>query len=765
MPSLTRPSPTSHPFQRWIDLAPNRAMSPHLSDDSSLLHLDPWISRFRRLETLGEPLEDRSPFSNDGHRVIKEHYGSTGCVNALDWEQGRQERLASAGDDTKICIWTPGLDRLDNPNEPSSDSPFLGYGLSDVIDTGHRANIFGVKWAPENENRLFSCAGDSTVRVYDLSLATNSSLSTSTVYPPPPASTSSSSPSANWIHRPWSHHESASACTTVLRCHSDRVKRISTESSPDVFLTCSEDGTVRQHDLRQPHACRRTTRPNRPSTGSETGQGRVWDDSSATTTCPAPLADYSASVSAGGRYGRGIALYSLTVSKLRPHLFVVAGTSPFAYLHDRRMARRPMLREWGVAPRPERVTECVRRYGVPRRDGLGGFIDAHVVATKISPDDARDLIVSYSEAGIYRFDLLGDTYSEAVLGKEEVGGKQEEGDERGTTRVDETQGPGHETRQQRFEKGQEKREDEIGDPSRREDRRERDALVGQCDEDDADEEMELVPSVVDEGAGARQATRTAMVETEDDEDEEDDESDDVGDDEEEDRDDSDFGPKSDMDEDDVADALASDPSSSSSNAARRTLASVEYPHSDAPVVAPTLEYTGHANSQTVKDVNFAFKGSAVVSGSDDGNFFVWDKDTAECRAIFHGDSSVVNVLAPHPRLPLLAVSGIDPTVGIYGPSMDLERVRRENKVGEFETIKRRNASRLGGGGASSLRGAMINPALLSFLATRTGLAFGEEEDGDGHGEGGGGRGGAGVRIFFEDPEAPGERRAAECLVM
>jgi len=31
-------------------------------------------------------------------------------------------------------------------------------------------------------------------------------------------------------------------------------------------------------------------------------------------------------------YGPGLSLYSLTISKLRPHLFVVAGTSPFAYL-------------------------------------------------------------------------------------------------------------------------------------------------------------------------------------------------------------------------------------------------------------------------------------------------------------------------------------------------------------------------------------------------------------------------------------------------
>ena len=42
----------------------------------------------------------------------------------------------------------------------------------------------------------------------------------------------------------------------VLSCHHDRTKRIATENSPFLFLTVSEDGTVRQHDLRRPHRCR-----------------------------------------------------------------------------------------------------------------------------------------------------------------------------------------------------------------------------------------------------------------------------------------------------------------------------------------------------------------------------------------------------------------------------------------------------------------------------------------------------------------------------
>lgn len=54
----------------------------------------------------------------------------------------------------------------------------------------------------------------------------------------------------------------------------------------------------------------------------------------------------------------------------------------------------------------------------------------------------------------------------------------------------------------------------------------------------------------------------------------------------------------------------------------------------------------------------------MVSGSDDGNFFVWDKSSANLRGVYEGDGRVVNVIEGHPSLPLLAVSGIDTTVKV-----------------------------------------------------------------------------------------------------
>lgn len=54
----------------------------------------------------------------------------------------------------------------------------------------------------------------------------------------------------------------------------------------------------------------------------------------------------------------------------------------------------------------------------------------------------------------------------------------------------------------------------------------------------------------------------------------------------------------------------------------------------------------------------------VTSGSDDGNFFIWDKSSGEVVDILEGDGSVVNVIEGHPTLPLIAVSGIDTTVKV-----------------------------------------------------------------------------------------------------
>lgn len=57
----------------------------------------------------------------------------------------------------------------------------------------------------------------------------------------------------------------------------------------------------------------------------------------------------------------------------------------------------------------------------------------------------------------------------------------------------------------------------------------------------------------------------------------------------------------------------------------------------------------------------------IVSGSDDGSFFVWEKETTNLVRVLQGDESIVNCLQPHPSYCFLATSGIDPVVRLWNP--------------------------------------------------------------------------------------------------
>ncbi|KAL9604024.1 MAG: hypothetical protein Q9219_000786 [cf. Caloplaca sp. 3 TL-2023] len=89
---------------------------------------------------------------------------------------------------------------------------------------------------------------------------------------------------------------------------------------------------------------------------------------------------------------------------------------------------------------------------------------------------------------------------------------------------------------------------------------------------------------------------------------------------------------------------------------------------DVPYTSHTRSYTGHCNVRTVKDANFfGLNDEYVVSGSDSGHLFIWDKRTSEIVNILQGDGEIVNVVQGHPYEPVLAVSGIDSTIKIFSP--------------------------------------------------------------------------------------------------
>lgn len=300
--------------------------------------------------------------------------------SALAWSQSGS-LLATGSDDRRVILWKLGSSdehpqalQIIPPHARQRGYPKLDLAQADVIETGHRANIFNIKWAPHcSDQRLFTCAGDSQVRVFDLSRATTSSFMDRRL-------------ESGKEYKIW--REGQGACTRVLRCHSGRAKKISTENSPDIFLTAAEDGEVRQTDLRVSHTCSRSSQSY--------GQG-----------CPRPLMQFK------------MELYSISVSKLEPWLFAIAGTSDKVYLQDRRMIPRLLKNEWGsyLDDETAALTHCVRRFARKPKTTNGEdsaaatrrFDRAHVTAVKISEANGRDIIASYSADGVYRFDIKGDS--------------------------------------------------------------------------------------------------------------------------------------------------------------------------------------------------------------------------------------------------------------------------------------------------------------------------------------------------------------------
>nr|XP_054484050.1 DDB1- and CUL4-associated factor 6 isoform X5 [Agelaius phoeniceus] len=98
-----------------------------------------------------------------------------------------------------------------------------------------------------------------------------------------------------------------------------------------------------------------------------------------------------------------------------------------------------------------------------------------------------------------------------------------------------------------------------------------------------------------------------------------------------------------------------------------------------------MVYKGHRNSRTmIKEANF-WGSNFVMSGSDCGHIFIWDRHTAEHLMLLEADNHVVNCLQPHPFDPILASSGIDYDIKIWSP---LEESKIFNRKLADEVITR-----------------------------------------------------------------------------
>lgn len=269
-----------------------------------------------------------------------------------------------------------------------------------MVATGHRANIFSVKFMPHSNDRtLITCAGDSQVRVFDIeySSSNNDARATSAF------AASARSRRFNDFFEGVRYLSEGNTNARIYRSHADRVKRIVTESSPYLFLTCSEDGEVRQWDLRQPSSA---YPPPRGGQGFMAYRpGLEHDDSNV----PPPLISYKKF---------SLDLNTISCSPSQPHYIALGGAHMHCFLHDRRMLGRDTLAERGTpdVSTPSvgsiedemmgKATRCVRRFGPRGKRRMRHLDDGHITACKISDANPDEMIVSWSGDHIYSFDLI-----------------------------------------------------------------------------------------------------------------------------------------------------------------------------------------------------------------------------------------------------------------------------------------------------------------------------------------------------------------------
>ncbi|KAF6160671.1 hypothetical protein GIB67_019611 [Kingdonia uniflora] len=236
----------------------------------------------------------------------KELEGHEGCVNSVAWNS-KGTLLISGSDDTRINIWN-----------------YSSKKLFHSIDTGHSANIFCTKFVPETSDELVvSGAGDAEVRLFNLSRLNG--------------------------RRP---KENAIQPSALFQCHSRRVKKLAVEiGNPNVVWSASEDGTLRQHDLREGVSC--------PPAGSSHQECRN-------------VLDYDT-------YG-------------------LVSCDAFARLYDRRMLPPPSSCQKKMKPPP-----CVN-YFCPMHLSERGSSSLHLTHVAFSPN-GEEVLLSYSGEHVYLMDV------------------------------------------------------------------------------------------------------------------------------------------------------------------------------------------------------------------------------------------------------------------------------------------------------------------------------------------------------------------------
>lgn len=78
-------------------------------------------------------------------------------------------------------------------------------------------------------------------------------------------------------------------------------------------------------------------------------------------------------------------------------------------------------------------------------------------------------------------------------------------------------------------------------------------------------------------------------------------------------------------------------------------------------------FRGHCNTQTdIKEASF-WGPHFIISGSDDGCVYIWHKGSGRLLNVLRASEEIINCVQGNPNACLLATSGIDSQVQLFGP--------------------------------------------------------------------------------------------------
>ncbi|KAK9829156.1 hypothetical protein WJX72_004226 [[Myrmecia] bisecta] len=275
-------------------------------------------------------------------KITSELEGHSGPVSTLDWN-AEGTLLLSGSDDCKVNIWDVSRSRAQHS-----------------IDSGHTAVVYAAKFLPNtNDEHIITCSADRQVRLINLQKS---------------------------AIRPFNVHRGKVKALAIMDQH--------------VFLSGSEDGTVRRFDTRIA-----------PQAGN---QGQPGSQDSAYV-----LADQRQERHARNNRAK-VGVNSLSIDPMRPHLFITGGSDPLVRLFDQRMISVADPTERSSSRRPQWIscyvpTHLKASLQQVQRSAFGPPVRSYNVTSATFSHSGDEVFASYSAEQIYCFRAVDHARSSASM--------------------------------------------------------------------------------------------------------------------------------------------------------------------------------------------------------------------------------------------------------------------------------------------------------------------------------------------------------------